>query len=81
MLAIEKVEKLAEAKGLDLLEVYKKALYIYINWCDECGIGYDNLPEKYEKYEEDVKEMGYIEGLEYMVLMETIEQILWLNPR
>lgn len=83
MLAIEKVEKLAEEKGLDLLKVYKKALYMYVNWCDECDIGYHNFPDEYEKYKKDIKEMdmGYIEGLEYIVLMEAIEQILWLNPR
>ena len=81
MLAIEKAEKLAKEKGLDLLEVYKTALNMYVNWCEECDIGYDNLPYEYEKYEEDVEEMGYIEGLEYMVLMEAIKQILWLNPK
>ena len=76
MLAIKKAEKLAEEKGLDLLKVYKTALNIYVNWCEECDIGYDNFPAEYEKYEKDIEKMAYIEGLEYMVLMVAIEQIL-----
>ena len=79
MTNLEKAEKLAEEKGLDLLDVYKKALYMYVDWCEECDIGYDNFPEEYEKYKKDVEEMEYIEGLEYMVLMEAIEQMLWLK--
>ena len=79
MLALEKAEKLAEEKGLDLFKVYKKALYMYVNWCEECDIGYDNFPDEYKKYEKDVEEMGYIEGLEYMVLMEAIEQLSQLD--
>ena len=75
MLAIEKAKKLAEEKGLDLLKVYKTALNMYVNWCEECDIGYDNFPDEYEKYEEDVMEMDYIEGLEYIVLMEAIKQL------
>ena len=69
------IEAIAKAKGLDLTEVYKKALNLYVNWTEECDIGYDNFPDEYEKYEEDVEKMDYIEGLEYIAIMEAIEEL------
>lgn len=47
-----------------------KALRLFIEWADECGFGYDNIPDEYEKYKDDIKDMGWIEGFMYIVLKE-----------
>ena len=64
-----------KAKGLSLTEVYKTALNLYVNWTEELDIGYDNFPDEYEKYKSKVEKMDYIEGLEYIAIMEAIEQL------
>ena len=48
-----------------------KALNLLAEWAIECGFGYDNIPEEYEKYKDDIAEMGYTEGLMYIVKMES----------
>lgn len=54
-------------------EIYEKALDLFIKWAVECGFGYDNIPELYEKYEEKIKDMSYEEGLKYIALKEVEE--------
>lgn len=51
----------------------EKALRLLIDWAIECGFGYDNIPEEYEKYKEEIKGMGYTEGLIYIAEQE-VEQ-------
>ena len=59
--AIDHVIKvLEEVKGLRLL----------INWAVECGFGYDNIPEEYEKYKGEISGMNYTEGLVYIAMKE-----------
>ena len=41
-----------------------------LEWAEECGFGYDNFPEEYERYKEDVEGMGYIEGMIYIAERE-----------
>lgn len=55
-------EWLKELKGLRLL----------LDWAVECGFGYDNIPEEYQKYKNDIesKELGYTEGLIYIAKCE-----------
>lgn len=48
----------------------EKALLLLLEWAEECGFGYDNFPEEYERYKEDVEEMGYIEGMIYIAERE-----------
>ncbi|MBR6144796.1 MAG: RRXRR domain-containing protein [Treponema sp.] len=50
--------------------LYKKALCLFVNWAEENGIGYDNIPS--DKYfdEIDDKGLGYIEGMMYIALKE-----------
>ena len=47
-----------------------KALRLLLNWAVECGFGYDNFPEEYEKYKEDISDMDYIEGMIYIAKQE-----------
>lgn len=43
-----------------------KALMLLLNWAVECDFGYDNFPEEYERYKDDIKDMEYIEGMIYI---------------
>lgn len=54
------VKALEEVKGLRLL----------IDWAVECDFGYDNIPEEYEKYKEEISDMRYTEGLIYIAKKE-----------
>ena len=52
------------------LELYKKALCLFVNWAEENDIGYDNINgDKYQE-ELDNKGIGYIEGMMYIALKE-----------
>lgn len=63
----EEIKKLKEEN-----EILKKALRMYVDWTDECGIGWDNFPEEEEKYFDIIQEKGlsYNEGLVYMIIEE-----------
>lgn len=54
------INALEENEGLRLL----------VEWAVQCGFGYDNFPEEYEKYKEQVKDMDYIEGMIYIASKE-----------
>ena len=54
------IKALEEVKGLRLL----------IDWMVDCDFGYDNIPEEYEKYKEEISDMGYTEGLIYIAIKE-----------
>ena len=60
--------EIANAPTVDAVPT--KALRLFIEWADECGFGYDNIPDEYEKYKDDIKDMGWIEGFMYIVLKE-----------
>lgn len=41
----------------------EKALRLLLDWAIECGFGYDSFPEEYERYKEEITDMGYTEGM------------------
>lgn len=45
------------------LKTENEALKLLIEWAEECDFGYDNFPEEYERYKDEIKGMGYIEGM------------------
>lgn len=45
------------------LEEENEALKLLIEWAEECDFGYDNFPEEYESYKDEIEGMGYIEGM------------------
>jgi len=49
-----------------------KALLLLVEWAEECGFGYDNIPWLYAKYKREIenKNMGYTEGLIYIAEQE-----------
>ena len=57
--------------------VLKKALNLYVNWADECGVAWDNFPDMTAKWYKTVEEkgLGWIEGLVFMAIEEAKEQL------
>lgn len=45
------------------LEEENEALKLLVEWAEECDFGYDNFPEEYERYKDEIEGMGYIEGM------------------
>lgn len=61
-------------KDCPLVEEHKQeALELLLDWAIECDFGYDNLGETYDKYADEVAEMGYKEGLIYIATREVEE--------
>ena len=65
----EQVDALEMA--IDALEE-NAALRRLIDWAVECDFGYDNIPEEYEKYKDEIEEkgLGYTPGLIYIAKQE-----------
>lgn len=57
----EAIEQLK--KEINELKMENGALKLLIEWAEECDFGYDNFPEEYERYKDEIKGMGYIEGM------------------
>ena len=51
------------------LKEENKALLTLVNWFEECGMGFDNIAQddiiNWDKFEEETKDMGYIESMIY----------------
>ncbi len=47
-----------------------QAFRLFVEWAVECDFGYDNIPEEYEKYKDDIKGLDYAEGLIYIAMRE-----------
>lgn len=60
--------------------ILKKALNLYVNWADECGVAWDNFPDMTEKWYRVVEEkgLGWIDGLVFMVTEEA-KELLKIN--
>lgn len=66
------VEKLEKENA-----ILRKALNLYVDWADECGIAWDNFPDMTEKWYKIVEEkgLGWIDGLIFMVTEEAKERL------
>lgn len=56
----------ADVPGKNVGEIPSKreqALRLLAEWAVECGFGYDNFPEEYERYKDEVKDMNYVDGM------------------
>lgn len=60
----EIIEELERIKSLD------KAFDLFIEWATDCDFGYDNLGDLYEKYEKEIEDLSYSDGLKYIALKE-----------
>jgi hypothetical protein len=63
--------------------ILKKALHLYVDWADECGVAWDNFPDMREKWYKVVEEkgLGWIDGLIFMVTEEAKEQLNCSNKK
>lgn len=52
----------------------KKALRLLLDWAIDSGFGYDNFPEEYERYREEITDMGYTEGMIHIATKVLEEQ-------
>lgn len=50
-----------------------KALRLLVEWAEECDFGFDNFPEEYERYKNEIKDMSYIDGMIH-VARRTLEE-------
>lgn len=48
--------------ALELIQSYQRLL----EWAVECGFGYDQIPELYEQYKNEIDGMRYTDGLLYL---------------
>lgn len=57
--------------------ILRKALNLYVDWADECGIAWNNFPDMTEKWYKIVEEkgLGWIDGLIFMVTEEAKERL------
>ena len=52
--------------AIDLLKEQKKeikALHLLVEWAEECDFGFDQFPDEYERYKDEIKDMKYIDGM------------------
>lgn len=59
-------------KGIKAIQE-NPALKLLIEWAIQSGFGYDSIPEEYEKYKGEIKDMDYTEGLIYIAMKEVEE--------
>ena len=63
------------ADALELLKEQQKqikALRLLVEWAEECDFGFDQFPDEYERYKDEIKDMKYIDGMIH-VAMKTLE--------
>ena len=48
----------------------ERALMLLLNWAVECDFGYDNFPEEYERYKNEIEDMSYFDGMIYIAEKE-----------
>ena len=48
------------------------AFRLFIDWVTDCGFGYDNIPDIYEKYKDKLADYGYAEGLMMVAIWEVL---------
>lgn len=52
--------------AIDLLKEQEKeikALHLLVEWAEECDFGFDQFPDEYERYKDEIKDMKYIDGM------------------
>lgn len=72
---IEKLEN-----EINELKTEKEALKLLIEWAEECDFGYDNFPEEYERYKDEIEGMGYTEGMIHIakrVCQQPVKHAYW----
>lgn len=53
-------------RAIELLKEQEKeikALRLLVEWAEECDFGFDQFPDEYERYKDEIKDMKYIDGM------------------
>ena len=66
----EAIDMAIEALKSEHLSLRERALMLLLNWAVECGFGYDNFPEEYERYKDEIEDMSYFDGMIYIAEKE-----------
>ena len=56
--AIDEIMELLEEQETEI-----KALHLLVEWAEECGFGFDQFHDEYERYKDEIKDMKYIDGM------------------
>ena len=64
---VERMSALVLLRGL-LDE--NEGLRLLLDWATECDFGFDNIPEEYERYKDEIQGMSYKEGLIHIAMRE-----------
>lgn len=48
----------------------ERALMLLLKWAVECDFGYDNFPEEYERYKDEIVNMNYFDSMIYIAEKE-----------
>ena len=59
----------------------ERALMLLLNWAVECDFGYDNFPEEYERYKDEIEDMSYFDGMIYIAEKEVERKNEWENEQ
>ena len=62
-------------KAIELLKEQEneiKSLRLLVEWAEECDFGFDQFPDEYERYKDEIKDMKYIDGMVH-VAKRTLE--------
>ena len=63
---LEDCQENLKADALELLKEQEKeikALRLLVEWATDCDFGFDQFPEEYERYKDEITDMKYIEGM------------------
>ena len=47
-----------------------EGLKLLVEWAVDCDFGYDNIPDEYERYKDELTSFGYVDGLMYIAIQE-----------
>lgn len=56
--AIDEIMELLEGQEKEI-----KALHLLVEWAEECGFGFDQFHDEYERYKDEINDMKYIDGM------------------
>lgn len=64
--AVSAIDGLANAQN----NIGKKTVYQLLDWMIQAGFGYDELDQLYWKYQHEIENMNYVDGLIYIAQQE-----------
>lgn len=66
---------MSEKLTVEKIHILRKALFLLADWATDCDFGYDNIPELYEKYKDEINNLSYTDGLIYIAVKEAKKKV------